>query len=95
LSTAEQALVRTAATHMVAIEALEAKFALGDGKMSEDDLRTLTQLTNSLRRLFTTLGMKRRSRDVTPTNPRDYLRSLGDQDDGVINGRAHRVRATQ
>ena len=94
LSTSEMALVRTASTHMTALEQLEMKFALAEGKATNDDLMLYQTLSNSLRRLLKELGIKRKPRDVTPASPRDYLRSriIDDDDPPRLNG-SHRVRA--
>jgi hypothetical protein len=96
LSTAEQSIVRTAATHMVALEQLELQFALADGKTKAEDLMLYQTLSNSLRRLLKELGIKRKPRDLNPQqSPRDYLRSRvidHDDDPPRINGH-HRVRA--
>ncbi len=86
-------MVRTASTHMTALEQLEMKFALAEGKAANEDLMLYQTLSNSLRRLLKELGIKRTPRDVTPTNPRDYLRSrMIDDDPPRMNG-SHRVRA--
>lgn len=94
LSTSEMALVRTASTHMAALEQLETQFALAEGKSPHDALMVYQTLSNSLRRLLKELGIKRRPRDVTPASPRDYLRSrmIDDDDPPRLNG-SHRVRA--
>ena len=90
LSIAEQSIVRTAATHMAALEQLEMRFALADDGATNEDLSTYTSLSNSLRRLLKELGIKRKPRDVTPQSPRDYLRSRvldHDDDPPRTNGR--------
>jgi len=95
LSTAEQSIVRTAATHMVALEQLELQFALAEGKTKAEDLMLYQTLSNSLRRLLKELGIKRKPRDVSPQNPREYLRSrvIDHEGEPRLNGH-HRVRAS-
>jgi hypothetical protein len=90
LSLAEQSLVRTSATHMVALEQLELRFALSASDAGSDDLQLYTTLSNSLRRLLKEVGIKRRAKDVSPQSPRDYLRSKlidHDDDEPRMNGR--------
>jgi len=96
LSVSEAAIVRTAATHVVALEQLEFKFANAEGAASTADLMVYQTLSNSLRRLLKELGIKRRSKDVTPQSPREYLRSriIDHDEEPRLNGH-HRVRATQ
>ncbi len=79
---------------MTALEQLEMKFALAEGKAGNDDLMLYQTLSNSLRRLLKELGVKRKPRDLTPASPRDYLRSrmIDDDDPPRLNG-SHRVRA--
>jgi hypothetical protein len=88
LSIAEQSIVRTASTHMAALEQLEMRFALAESGATNDDLATYTTLSNSLRRLLKELGIKRGSKDVTPQSPRDYLRSriIDHEDEPRLNG---------
>lgn len=89
LGTAEQSIVRTAATHMAALEQLEMRFALAEGGATNEDLAIYTSLSNSLRRLLKEIGIKRKPRDVTPQSPRDYLRSriIEHEDEPRMSGR--------
>ena len=73
ISAAERSLVRRACVMTVELERLEAKFA-NAGEASADDLDLYQKLTNSLRRLLESVGLKRRTRDVTPSLDQ-YLRS--------------------
>ena len=95
LSVAEQSIVRTASTHMVALEQLEMRFALAVGDAAGEDLMLYQSLSNSLRRLLKELGIKRKPRDVSTQSPRDYLRSrvIDHDDEPHLNGQ-HRVRAS-
>jgi hypothetical protein len=66
ISSAEQALVRRCATLITELERREMMFA--QVSMIDDEALIVYQTaTNSLRRTLETLGLKRRSRDVTPS----------------------------
>jgi hypothetical protein len=71
ISEAERSLVRRAAALTVELELLEVKFASNGGAQMEE-LDKYQRAANSLRRLLESLGLQRRSRDVTP-NLHDYL----------------------
>jgi hypothetical protein len=64
LSQAEIAIIKRAATLEVELEAQETRLAKGEGKI---DLVAFAQVSNGLRRLLETVGIKRVPRDVTPT----------------------------
>jgi hypothetical protein len=64
LSQAEIAIIRRAATLQVELEAQEAALASGEKKI---DLVTFAQVSNGMRRLLETVGIKRVPRDVTPS----------------------------
>jgi hypothetical protein len=64
-STAERSLIRRAATMTVELERLELKFATA-GQASPDDLDLYVRASGNLRRLLEAIGLKRRSKDVTP-----------------------------
>jgi hypothetical protein len=89
LSAAENAIVRRAAVIMIALEKMEFQFALVDAEGIEAPALDLYQrLSNSLRRLLREVGIKRRSKDITP-NLSDYLKSRTidhDDDPPYING---------
>jgi hypothetical protein len=69
LSAAEQAIVRRAAVIMIALEKMEFQFALVDAEGIEAPALDLYQrLSNSLRRLLREVGIKRRSKDITPSH---------------------------
>lgn len=76
MSEAEKAIVRRAATLVVELERLEARFATADKAPSERDLDLYSRLAGGLRRLLETVGLHRRPRDVAPTITA-YLRDLG------------------
>lgn len=92
LSTSEIAIVRTAATHMAALEQLEMRFALAAGGATNEDLMIYQTLSNSLRRLLKEVGIKRKARDITPS-VRDYARTLVYDDEPPRLDGHHRVRA--
>jgi hypothetical protein len=66
ITAAEAAIVRRAATLIVALEQMEAKFAL-KGKAEPHDLECYQRAGNSMRRLLESVGLARRQRDITPT----------------------------
>jgi hypothetical protein len=78
-SQGEISLIRRAACLTVELERLELIFA-EDGGASDHLLASYQRCANSLRRLLETVsgGLKRRSRDVTPTVD-EYLRSKRQQ----------------
>lgn len=68
LSTAERALVVRAAVTAAIVEDMEAAALTG----ANIDLAGYVALTNNLRRLLTTVGLKRVAKDVTPALS-DYI----------------------
>ena len=62
LSQAQQSLIRRAAAIEVELELMEGKLSMGEAV----DLDIFTRSTSHLRRILETLGIERRSRDVTP-----------------------------
>lgn len=85
ISEAERVLIRKAATLIVATEHLEATFAL-EGDASAAQLESYSRLSNTLRRLLTTLGIKRKPRDVTP-DLQTYLRNRSTRNGHDRSGR--------
>jgi hypothetical protein len=73
-SEAEKALVRRGACLIVELEQLEQQFALNGGG-SIKQLECYQRMTNTLRRVLESLGLKREAKDVTP-RLHDYLASL-------------------
>ena len=73
-SEAEKALVRRGACLIVELEQMEQQFALSGGGTIKQ-LECYQRMTNTLRRLLESLGLKRQPRDVTPRLS-DYLRDL-------------------
>lgn len=65
-STAENSIIRRAATLSVELEHLEMLFA-GEGAATPDQLLLYSRLANCLRRLLQAIGLQRRPKDVTPT----------------------------
>jgi hypothetical protein len=76
MSAAEFSIVRRCAALTVECEALEVQFANPDRLTTGADLDLYQRMTNTLRRSFEALGLRRRSRDVTPTLA-DILREGG------------------
>jgi hypothetical protein len=66
VSVAETAIARRCACLIVELEQLEQKFAIA-GEASPMQLMLYQRCSNTLRRLLESLGLQRRSRDVTPT----------------------------
>jgi hypothetical protein len=63
LSEAQLSLIKRAATIEVELEQVEGRLSTG----RDADLDLYTRSTSHLRRIFETLGIERRPRDVTPT----------------------------
>lgn len=64
MSEAERAIVRRCCTLIVSLEQMEFRFAQA-GEASNDDLQVYQRVANSLRRLLESVGLQRRSKDVT------------------------------
>jgi hypothetical protein len=77
VSVAERSIVQRAATLMVELELLEAKFALGEAAAGDLDLYQRT--AGNLRRLHEALGLQRRARDITP-NFDEFIRDLNKEE---------------
>jgi hypothetical protein len=71
-SAAEMSIVRRAALLTLELEVMEGKFDEA-GEASLKQLDAYQRTANSLRRLLESLGIKRRSKDITP-HPLDYAR---------------------
>ena len=71
-SAAERSLVRRAAVLTTEMESLEARFAQG-GAAKAVDLDLYIRASGNLRRLLEAIGLRRRSRDISPTLS-DYFR---------------------
>jgi hypothetical protein len=65
ISEAQKAIARRAAVLIVELEQLEQKFAT-QGASEGGQLDQYQRVSNTLRRLLESLGLERRSRDVTP-----------------------------
>lgn len=75
-TTAELVLVRRAAQLSLQLEILEEQFACRpDGEAPTKKLDAYQRCTNTLRRVLETLGLERRTRDVTPTVA-DYVAQI-------------------
>lgn len=66
VSTGEAAIIRRVVCIQVEAELLEHKFALAETGALPSDLDLYARLSNSLNRLLSTVGLRRRPRDVTP-----------------------------
>jgi hypothetical protein len=69
-SAAERHIIRRACVLIVELERLELKFAQA-GEVSVDDLDCYGRIAGNMRRLFESVGLQRRARDVTP-DPLEY-----------------------
>jgi hypothetical protein len=69
-SSAERHILRRACVLIVELERLERKFAQA-GEASADDLDVYARIAGNMRRLLESVGLQRRSRDVTP-DPLEY-----------------------
>ena len=67
MSEAEKALVKRGVMLELQLELLEVRFAKNNGEALPDQLKSYQMATNSLRRLWQTLGLRRRPKDVTLT----------------------------
>lgn len=76
-SVSERSIIRRASVLEVSLEQLETKFALA-GEASADDLVAYARVSANLRRLLESVGLQRRSRNVTPSLS-EYLRSRQQQ----------------
>jgi hypothetical protein len=79
-SEAEKALVRRGACLIVELEQMEQQFALNGGGTLKQ-LECYQRMTNTLRRVLESLGLKREAKDVTPRLA-DYLRTLQPEPEG-------------
>jgi hypothetical protein len=69
LSQAQLSLCKRAAAIEVELELSEGKMSMGE----EVDLDIFTRSASHLRRIFETLGVERRPRDISPPHLRQYL----------------------
>jgi hypothetical protein len=72
LSEAQLSLIRRASAIELELEQMEGKLSMGDVV----DLDVFTRSASHLRRIFETLGIGRRPRDVTPPTVDRYVASL-------------------
>jgi hypothetical protein len=69
LSEAEVSLIKRASAIELELERMEGKLSMGQ----EIDLGVFTASASHLRRIFETLGIQRRARDVTPPSLQHYM----------------------
>jgi hypothetical protein len=93
-SEAEKAIVRRSATLIVALERLEEKFAEAEEGGSPNQLDQYQRLSNTLRRLLESVGLKRRPRDITP-DLQSYLASKHTDRNGTDNRTGRKGRARE
>jgi hypothetical protein len=74
VSESERRLVRRAAMLTLQLEMMDSKFAANDGEATFAQLHLYQQVSNTLRRLLESLGLKRRQKDITPPTLQEYLR---------------------
>jgi hypothetical protein len=76
LSEAQTSLIRRAAAIELELEQMEGRLSRGDASV---DLDLFTRSAGHLRRIFETLGLQRRARDVTPPpDPLVYAAQYGE-----------------
>jgi hypothetical protein len=75
VSEAERSIVRRCAVLTTQLERLELKFAQADGDASAKDLDLYQRTAGNLRRLLEAIGLRRRTKDVTP-DPLAFARSF-------------------
>ena len=82
-SEAEKAIVRRSVTLIVALEQMEATFAT-EGEGTPAQLELYARLGSSLRRMLESVGLKRRTKDITPSVAewrKKHSRTIEPQDD--------------
>jgi hypothetical protein len=79
ISEGERRLVKRAAMLTLQLEMMEQRWAANEGEASTKQIETYQRVTGALRRLLESLGLQRRSRDVTPTLDQ-YLRMRRQQE---------------
>jgi hypothetical protein len=79
VSEAHKSIVRRTATLEVELERLELKFATADPAQPVDasDLDLYQRVSNTMRRHLETLGIERRTRDVTPSLDAYVTKAVG------------------
>jgi hypothetical protein len=78
ISAAEASIIRRSAVLSVELELLENKFAAGQATDSDLDLYGRT--SGNLRRLFQTIGVDRKAKDITPPSVADYIAHINQRD---------------
>jgi hypothetical protein len=77
-STAERSIIRRVATITAELERLEVRFALANAA-SPEDLDLYQRTASTLKRLLESVGLQRRSLDVTPPSIEDYAKHVLDR----------------
>ena len=80
MSESEKVLVRRAAMLTLQAELMEQRWAENGGEASEKSLICYQRCVGGLRRIWKTLGLERRTKDVTPPTLHEYLRSKSGED---------------
>lgn len=82
VSHAERVLISRTSMMTVLAEMQERDFVKGKFRIEPDDVIAYLRLINTLRRTFTSLGLQRRAKDVTPSLS-EYLRNHQNNNDDV------------
>jgi hypothetical protein len=90
VSAAEASIIRRSAVLSVELELLENKFAAGQATDSDLDLYGRT--SGNLRRLFQTIGVERKARDITPPSVADYIAHIHQRDADAAAAQAQREK---
>ena len=83
VSESQRRLVRRAAMLTLQTELLDSKFASDEAAASRVDLELYQKLSNTLRRLLETLGLKRIPRDVSTPTVEQYIAHLNKQQEAA------------
>jgi hypothetical protein len=81
VSSSEMAIARRACVLMVELERREVQFAQA-GEADDDRLEQYSRVAGNMRRLLESLGLGRRTKDVTPPSVEQYLDHVRKQQEG-------------
>lgn len=79
VSESERRLVRRSAMLTLQLEMMEQHWASNNGEAKPSSLELYQRTSSALRRLLESLGLQRRSRDVTPPTVEQYLAHVNAQ----------------
>jgi hypothetical protein len=81
VSAREYSIIRRGSTQEVELELLERKFAMkGDGASAED-LDLYSRVSNTMRRHYEAVGLRRRAKDVTPALSEHFAEHYAEDDE--------------